>query len=108
MFGDNAKRLKKLEDTIEAMDHMIVAPSVNGKQLAQEELIAIDLGVRAGFTAAKVTAEGKCDDMGPLEIATRAYETAFGLYIEGVVIPDMEDATKEPENGGSEVEHGQE
>lgn len=108
MIGDYAKRLKKLEKTNEVMDHIIVATTVNGKQLAQEELIAIDLGIRAGFVAAKVTAEGKCDDMSPLEIATRAYDSAFGIYIENVVLPDMEKAAGEPEKPESEGEHGEE
>lgn len=107
MIGDNARRIKKLEKVKELMDHMIVTPTVNGRQLAQEELIAIILGVREGFAAAKAVAGGECDDMGAIEVATRAYETAFGLYIEGVVLAEDKPAEQECASD-SEAEHGDE
>lgn len=84
------QRIKKLEETDELMDQIIAIPKVNGKDLSKEENAAIDLGVRTGFTIAKAIAEGKCDDMSPMEIATRLYETAFGMYIENVVLSDTE------------------
>lgn len=108
MIGDNAKRIRKMERTIALMDDMVVAPTVNGEPIAEEAVIAIILGVRAGFVAAKVIAQGKCDDMDPLEIATRAYKSAFDLYIEGVVLGTLGDEDEDGKGADNGREQEQE
>ena len=107
MIGENAKRIKKLENVIDLMEGMYPMPVVNGKPLPKENISAVDTGIETGFVVALNVMRGKCDDMHPLEIATRSYDSAFGIYIENVVLAGNEEAEEKPTEEG-EAEHGEE
>lgn len=99
MFGENAKRIRKLEEAIDLADQITAIASIEGEgmpeRLPDEAVVAIDLGLRVGMTVGKVTAEGKCDGMSAMEIVNRAYGTALSMYVESMASA-KEEAT---ENG---------
>ena len=82
MIGTNAKRIKKMNDVMGIMESMYPVTRIDGEPVRPEVVAAVDMGAETGFTVAKLVAEGKCDEMDPLEIAANIYRTAFDLYAE--------------------------
>lgn len=103
MIGASAKRIKKMNEVFDLMEGMCPIVSVEGHEVAPEAIAAADIGIAAGFHIATLVAEGKCDDMGPMEIATRLYDTALGLFVENVVLAESKE-----EQAEEEAEHAEE